>query len=66
MRISDVLCTSLVAMALGVTTARAEPPVIEVGRPFPAIAFPSIDGGKRMSIADFAGRKVILHIFASW
>jgi len=67
MRISDVLASVIVALtALGAAAARAEPPVIEIGKPFPAIALPSMIGGEPMSIADFRGRKVILHIFASW
>ena len=39
---------------------------IEVGQPFPDIALPSAADGERMSIADFRGSKVVLHVFASW
>ncbi len=36
------------------------------GQIFPAMVFPSLDGGRPGSVADFRGKKVILHIFASW
>ena len=39
---------------------------IEVGKAFPEIRLPSMTDGKLMSIADFRGRKVLLHVFASW
>ena len=39
---------------------------IKVGEPFPPLTLPSLAEGKRKSIADFRGQKVILHIFASW
>ncbi len=42
------------------------PPVIEVGRPFPALHLPDAADGRPRSIADFRGRKVLLHVFASW
>lgn len=38
----------------------------EVGEPFPAVALPALEGGTPSSIADFRGKKVILHVFASW
>ena len=38
----------------------------EVGQLFPDIVLPALDGGRPLSLADFQGRKVILHIFASW
>ncbi len=37
----------------------------EVGEPFPALTLPGLDGAPG-SIADFQGKKVILHVFASW
>ena len=39
---------------------------IEVGRPFPALVLPSLDGGAPASIARFRGKKTLLHVFASW
>jgi len=38
----------------------------ELGRPVPALTLPSITDGKPMSVADFRGRKVMLHVWASW
>lgn len=39
---------------------------IEVGKAFPQIRLPSMTDGELMSIADFRGQKVLLHVFASW
>lgn len=36
-----------------------------VGEPFPSLVLPDVEGRPR-SIAEFRGRKLILHIFASW
>ena len=38
----------------------------EVGQPFPTIAFPALEDGRPRSITEFRGKKLILHIFASW
>ena len=38
----------------------------EVGKPFPELTLPSLEDGTRTSIADFRGKKVLLHVFASW
>ena len=38
----------------------------EVGKPFPLIALPPAGGGEPVTLARFRGKKVILHIFASW
>jgi len=38
----------------------------EVGRVVPALTLPSITDGKPMSLADFRGQKVMLHVWASW
>lgn len=39
---------------------------IEVGRPFPNIALPRLEDGSPASIAQFRGKKTLLHVFASW
>ena len=45
--------------------ALGTPPPIEVGKPFPELTLPTLTG-ERASIRDFRGRKVMLHVFASW
>ena len=42
------------------------PHLLEVGRPFPPIVLPAAADGRPLSMADFRGRKTILHVFASW
>jgi hypothetical protein len=37
-----------------------------VGQVFPTMVFPSLEDGRPRSVADFRGKKLILHIFASW
>lgn len=55
------------ASAVCATAASAQlPPAgFEVGRPFPAVELPALDGQVR-SIREFRGTKVVLHVFASW
>ena len=43
-----------------------EKPAFGIGRPFPDLTFPSAEDGRPMSLAQFRGRKVLLHVFASW
>lgn len=38
----------------------------KVGEPFPDLVFPSVENGQPNSIAAYRGKKVLLHIFASW
>jgi hypothetical protein len=38
----------------------------KVGQPFPNVILPSADDGRPMSLAQYRGKKVLLHIFASW
>lgn len=40
--------------------------LIEKGKPFPALVFPSVEDGSPESMASYAGQKVVLHVFASW
>jgi hypothetical protein len=39
---------------------------LQAGRQFPNLTLPSLEDGRPASISDFRGRKLILHIFASW
>jgi len=39
---------------------------IEVGSPFPDLVLPSIDNGAPRRVSEFRGRKLALHVFASW
>lgn len=38
----------------------------ENGVAFPKQAFPSLQDGEPISISDYRGEKVVLHVFASW
>ena len=42
------------------------PMTLEVGQPFPNIVLPNLADGRPGSIGQFRGRKLLLHVFASW
>jgi len=39
---------------------------IEVGRPFPNLVLPSLGDRRPSSLVQYRGKKVLLHVFASW
>jgi hypothetical protein len=39
---------------------------LNVGEAFPTLALPSAVDGRRVSAAEFRGKKLIVNIFASW
>ena len=42
------------------------PMKLEIGQPFPNIVLPNLADGRPGSISQFRGRKLLLHVFASW
>ena len=60
-----ILVAGVAVMGSGQPAARP-PGLFEVGRPFPVLALPDAANGKARSITEFRGRKIILHVFASW
>jgi len=57
----------LVTLLMGkATTANPRPVGFEVGQAFPNWVLPSLENGRPLSLAQFRGQKLILHIFASW
>lgn len=42
------------------------PKALAVGEPFPTLILPALEDGRPRSLSEFRGRKVILHVFASW
>lgn len=65
MRMEPIFAPWLAAFTLMTGLVNSPAAELNVGQPFPSIAFPDLDGAPK-SIADFQGRKTILHIFASW
>ncbi len=61
-----LLATIVTLLGISAWAHAAEPPKILVGKAFPAIVLASLADGEPMSIRDFRGEKVVLHIFASW
>lgn len=56
----------LAASAVLASVATLPAQAIDVGKPFPELVLPALGDGRPLSIADFRGEKVILHVFASW
>ena len=56
-------CLLILALAFPAFAGSNE---LVVGQPFPHIALPLLDDGRPVSVSDFRGRKLVLHVFASW
>lgn len=67
MNFGFVRLPGILLLAAGCGAAETAPHVgIKPGDLFPPIVLPSLRDGKPISVADFRGKKVLLHIFASW
>ena len=67
MRESSLLSFGLSAfVAIGCLAAAPSESAFEIGKPFPEFVLPSAKDERPMSIAQFRGKKVLLHVFASW
>ena len=72
-RLTRMLLPAAAAVLISCQGSQAPPgafgggPVkIEPGRPFPDLVLPSMEDGSPMWLRQFRGRKVLLHVFASW
>ena len=45
---------------------RREAAGFQVGTYFPDLTLPSLEDGRPSSLVDYRGKKLLLHIFASW
>ena len=52
--------------AQGATAPSPDSVEFHEGEMFPTTVFPSLENSWPGSVADFRGKKLILHIFASW
>jgi hypothetical protein len=61
------IATSLLSTMLALGGV-AEPPRegLAVGEAFPVLLLPGLEDGAPRSVADWRGRKLLLHVFASW
>lgn len=57
------LLLATAVMAIGSPIASAQ---LAVGEPFPNTAFADAETGKLRSVADFRGKPLLLHVYASW
>ncbi len=59
--------TGIALIFLMIASGRAAAPAgLQVGQPFPHLTLPALEDGQPLSLTDFRGEKVILHIWASW
>jgi hypothetical protein len=60
--------TLLCAMIVGALPPRGVAGGVELksGQPFPEIFLPKLADGRPGAVSQFRGKKLILHIFASW
>jgi len=67
MRITAPMTLFTILLAGSQLAAAQEPAArFKVGQPFPDLVLPAVDDGRPMSLAQYRGKKVLLHIFASW
>ena len=58
-------CLAAACLGPSLTAAAPRHPFTE-DQPFPLRVLPDLLHGRPMSLADFRGRKLVLHVFASW
>ena len=61
-RVIQTVAITMMLMSTNVKTSMA----MNVGNRFPAIVLPSVEDESAMSIEQFRGQKLMLHVFASW
>ncbi len=66
MMMETMMATPTGAQTLAPNGSESRPFRPVVGQAFPDLVLPSLDDGRPLSLADFHGKKVILHVFASW
>ena len=62
----QVILAGTALLAINGIAAQADPPKFAIGEPFPNLTLPSMEDGSPTSITNFRGKKLILHVFASW
>ena len=65
MRLS-IWIKEMAVLVLGMAGLASQGASLQVGQPFPVIALPAMKDGQPMSVADFRGRKLLLHLYAPW
>jgi hypothetical protein len=64
MRNAHLGCAAML-FAIGVASVAGASP-FRVGEPVPRLRLPSVADGRPLSLADFRGEKLMLHVWASW
>ena len=67
--LSSIATLTLSLLASGTADTGASPAPSDpfaVGQPVPDLVLPAADDGRPRSLAEFRGKKYVLHVFASW
>lgn len=63
---SSAACITFLAGVLCSALCAATEIPFQVGQPFPGLELPSIEDGRATSVNEYRGRKLVLHVWASW
>ncbi len=66
MKLTRILTGLAVGSAMLAPATNAANTGLDVGDRFPELVLPSLADGEPISIASFRGRKLVLHVWASW
>ena len=64
-RISTIAAGMLFSLLVA-APASAEEADLREGQPFPEIFLPTLSGDGLKSVSSFRGKKLVVHVFASW
>ncbi len=67
--LSSIATLTLSLLASGTVGASDAPTPVDpfaVGQPVPDLVLPAANDGRPRSLAEFRGKKYVLHVFASW
>jgi hypothetical protein len=59
--LAAIICGTLVSFMTATSAGE-----LKSGQPFPDLVLPTLKNGEPASLSEFHGKKLILHIFASW
>ncbi|RMH22955.1 MAG: hypothetical protein D6696_02165 [Acidobacteria bacterium] len=64
--VSGISMASVLALLAAASGAASPTGPLAVGRPVPDLVLPDAGGGAPRSLAEWRGRRYVLHVFASW
>ncbi len=65
MRVTTLLFAASAVLG-SAASAEARPHPFVAGEPLPELTLPAAENGQPRSLSELRGRKMVLHVFASW